>query len=68
MEFIDGKGGVYVSETRSMDFVPEAGKCVPWEIKKDELGEIAGNEEIVKNAWEMLDASIYNFIWFWVQR
>ncbi len=49
-------------------FVPDAGKCVPWEVKLKELGKLPGNEEIVKKNWENLDEFAYNFIWFWVQR
>jgi hypothetical protein len=49
-------------------FVPGPGTCVPWEVKKEELGEIPGNEEIVKKNWENLDSFAYNFIWFWAQQ
>lgn len=55
-------------ENKMKSFIPEAGTCVPWKIKKEELGILAGNEEIVKSSWEMLDALAYAFIWFWVQR
>jgi hypothetical protein len=50
------------------NFVPEPGTCVPWSVKLQELGKLPGNEEIVKQAWENLDALAYGFIWFWVQR
>lgn len=49
-------------------FVAEPGTCIPWRIKKEELGELPGNEEIVKKEWEKLEAFAYSFIWFWVQR
>ncbi len=50
-------------------FVPEAGTCVPWSVKKEELGgKLPGNEEIVKKEWENLDGFANAFIWFWVQR
>jgi hypothetical protein len=56
-------------EEKKIDFVPEPNTCVPWKVKLDELGgELPGDEEIVKKAWENLDAYAYNFIWFWVQR
>ncbi|MCG0278058.1 MAG: hypothetical protein L5656_05955 [Thermanaeromonas sp.] len=55
-------------ENKMKSFVPEAGTCIPWKIKKEEFGVLAGNEEIVKSSWEMLDALAYAFIWFWVQR
>lgn len=51
-----------------INFVPEAGTCVPWDVRKEELGELPGNEETVKKYWEQLDAFAYAFIWFWVQR
>jgi len=53
---------------KEKSFVPDPGTCVPWKIKKEELEEINGNEEIVKKEWEKLDEFAYNFIWFWVQR
>lgn len=49
-------------------FVPGPGTCVPWTVKREELGEIPGNEELVKKHWENLDGFAYGFIWFWVQR
>jgi hypothetical protein len=48
--------------------VPAPGTCVPWRIKKEEFGDLLGNEEIVKGEWEKLDTFAYAFIWFWVQR
>ncbi|SFG54268.1 hypothetical protein SAMN05660649_01920 [Desulfotomaculum arcticum] len=53
---------------KEIKFVPKPGTCVPWEVKKEELQKIHGNEEIVKKEWEKLDAFAYSFIWFWVQR
>ena len=50
------------------NFVPAAGNCVPWKIIKEEVGEVPGNEELVKKQWEFLDAYIYAYIWSWVQR
>ncbi|APC07478.1 hypothetical protein [Neomoorella thermoacetica] len=57
-----------MAENKEKAFVPEAGTCVPWKVKREELGEIPGNEEIVKKEWEKLEAFAYAFIWFWVQR
>lgn len=51
-----------------INFVPGAGTCVPWTVRKEELGEIPGNEAIVQGEWDKLDAFAYAFIWFWVQR
>lgn len=44
------------------------GVCVPWEEKLKDLGEILGNEEIIKSEWEKLDAFAYIYLWWWVQR
>ncbi|CEP66115.1 Uncharacterized [Moorella glycerini] len=49
-------------------FVPQPGTCVPWSFKREELGGLAGDEEIVRQEWEKLDVLAYAFIWFWVQR
>lgn len=49
-------------------FVPDTGTRVPWKIKKEELGELPGNEDLVKKQWESIDSFAYSFIWFWVQR
>lgn len=57
-----------MAENNNNSFVPEAGTCVPWSVKLQELGELPGNEQIVKQAWENLDELAYGFIWFWVQR
>lgn len=57
-----------MADNKMKSFIPGAGTCVPWNIKKEEFGRLAGNEEIVKTSWEMLDGFAYAFIWFWVQR
>jgi len=41
----------------------EPGVCVPWEEKRKELPEIAGDEEIVKRVWEQVDGFGYMYIW-----
>lgn len=53
---------------KEVKFVPEPGTCLPWEVKLAEFGELAGNEAIVKQEWEKLDAFAYSFIWWFVQR
>lgn len=57
-----------MSEEKKVLLNPEPGVCVPWEVKKEELGEFPGNEAIAKKEWEKLDDLAYNFIWFWPQR
>lgn len=39
------------------------GTCIPWEEKRTELGEIKGDEALVKRIWENIDALGYTFIW-----
>ncbi len=39
------------------------GTCIPWEEKRRELGEIKGDEELVKRIWENIDALGYTYIW-----
>jgi len=41
----------------------EPGVCVPWEEKKAELGELTGDEELVKRVWEDVDGFGYMYIW-----
>lgn len=44
------------------------GVCVPWETKKQELGELKGDADMIKKEWEQLDAFAYIYTWWWVQR
>lgn len=39
------------------------GVCFPWEEKLKELGEIKGDEELVKKIWQDVDALAYVYIW-----
>lgn len=41
----------------------EPGVCIPWEQKRKELPEISGDEGIVKQVWEDIDALGYMYIW-----
>jgi len=42
------------------------GVCVPWEEKRKELPGIPGNEELLQNIWEEMEAGPYTFMWHWV--
>lgn len=48
---------------------PEALKprrvLTPWEVKKWELGEITGDENLIKKNWEQLEAMAHTFMWQW---
>ncbi|NMB40842.1 MAG: uroporphyrinogen decarboxylase [Firmicutes bacterium] len=37
----------------------------PWETKAEELGDIMGDEELIKQSWEMLEHLAYNWLWAW---
>ena len=37
----------------------------PWEVKLEELGEVMGDEELIKKYWEELELQAYNWLLFW---
>jgi hypothetical protein len=37
-----------------------------WQVKKEELGQILGDEKIIKQSWERFESMAYNWIWQWV--
>lgn len=39
------------------------GTCIPWDEKRQELGQIQGDEELIKRVWENIDALGYMYIW-----
>lgn len=41
----------------------DPGVCVPWEEKRREFPEIKGDQELVKQVWEDVDALGYTYIW-----
>ncbi len=42
---------------------PSAGVCVPWEEKQKEIPTIKGDEVIVEQIWNAVEAHSYSFIW-----
>ena len=38
----------------------------PWEVKKAELGEIKGDEELIRTNWEQLEKMAYVWVWQWI--
>lgn len=42
---------------------PRAGACVPWEVRRSEIGEIQGDAEIVERIWKQVDGLGNMFIW-----
>lgn len=39
------------------------GTVEPWVVAKDQLGEMTGDERLVRQSWEELDAWAYTFVW-----
>jgi hypothetical protein len=39
------------------------GVCIPWEEKRKDLGEIQGDEALVKRVWQDVDGLAYVYIW-----
>ncbi|MBN2309941.1 MAG: hypothetical protein JXR94_13285 [Candidatus Hydrogenedentes bacterium] len=39
------------------------GVCVPWEVKRQELGAISGDEGLVKRVWESNEGWAYMYVW-----
>ncbi|EHL06981.1 hypothetical protein HMPREF0322_02394 [Desulfitobacterium hafniense DP7] len=44
------------------------GTCLPWEQVLKDYGPPAGDESLIKDQWEQLDAFAYLYLWWWVQR
>lgn len=44
------------------------GVCLPWEVKSQEAGYVAGDPKIIKQEWDKLDEQVYRYIWWWVHR
>ncbi|NSW84287.1 MAG: uroporphyrinogen decarboxylase [Syntrophothermus sp.] len=44
---------------------PKQRMITPWEVKKAELGEIKGDEDLIRMHWEMFERMAYNWLWNW---
>ncbi len=44
------------------------GMAVPWTEILPEIEPILGDEQMIKNEWEKLDAFAYIYLWWWVHR
>ncbi|UMZ74759.1 uroporphyrinogen decarboxylase family protein [Natranaerofaba carboxydovora] len=66
--------GFYDESLKPEPITPPEGKntltkkriLTPWETKKEELGGITGDEELIKEPWEMLEKMGYNWLWQWL--
>ncbi len=45
-------------------FVPR-GYLTSWETKKSELGNIVGDEDLIKTPWETIEQVAFNWLWSW---
>ena len=43
--------------------VTQPGTCIPWPVKRRELGDIAGDVDLVERVWREVDALGNTFIW-----
>ncbi|MCC7338547.1 MAG: hypothetical protein IT422_25930 [Pirellulaceae bacterium] len=40
-----------------------AGTVVPWTQQRQDMPEMTGDEQLVKQTWEEIDAWTYSFLW-----
>jgi hypothetical protein len=38
----------------------------PWAVKRSELGGVQGDEDLIRQPWEMLESMAYIWLWQWV--
>jgi hypothetical protein len=38
----------------------------PWNVKRAELGGVLGDEDLIRQPWEMLESMAYIWLWQWV--
>lgn len=42
------------------------GVCLPWTTLKPEMGEVLGDEGLVRREWEDVDGLAYAYLWSWI--
>jgi len=45
---------------------PPKAVITPWEVKREELGDITGDEQLIKNGWETLENMAFNWLFTWL--
>jgi hypothetical protein len=45
---------------------PAQGMLVPWQQKRSEMGEIQGDEELIRSGWERIETAAFNWLWLWL--
>ncbi|MGI6449151.1 MAG: uroporphyrinogen decarboxylase family protein [Desulfitobacteriia bacterium] len=41
------------------------GSLTPWEVKKEELGGVLGEEDLIRTPWETIEEMAFNWLWSW---
>lgn len=41
------------------------GMLTPWEVKKTEIGDVLGDEELIRKPWETIEGMAFNWLWSW---
>ena len=54
------------TERRAVEGLNPQRRVTPWEVKKAEIGDIKGDEELIRQPWDQLEAMAYNWMWQWV--
>ncbi len=49
--------------TKKQNSKSKPGTCIAWEQKRKEIPEISGDESLLQNVWEDIDALGYMYIW-----
>ena len=45
---------------------PPRSVITPWEDKLKELGEVTGDEKLIRDSWEKLEHMAFNWLWTWL--
>lgn len=53
-------------QTGAVEGLEPRSVLTPWEVKKAELGQIMGDEHLIKKNWDQLEAMAHTFIWQWI--
>lgn len=59
------KSAPTAAQSQSIPAEYSPGVITPWEVKLEELGEVMGDEELLRASWEMLEEQAYRWLLFW---
>ncbi len=60
---VQSTDGLHIQKPSWLSCYPPAGVCVPWEEKRKEIPQIKGDELLVEQIWNGIEAHGYTFIW-----